>query len=114
MNKSMFCIMLLTLSGSAVAGPPSEDVVRSCLLDRGTATDISVVYLGTSSISEEDDYANGFNATYFFQYQNEDIGYAEKGNIKALIFKGKLYKLSLASPLGDNNGTSNPGKFSTT
>jgi hypothetical protein len=114
MNKSMFCIMLLALSGSALAGPPSEDMVRSCLMDRGTATGVSVLDLDTSSISEQDDYANGFNATYFFQYQNEDIGYAEKGNIKALIFKGKLYKLSSASPLGDNHGSSNPGEFSPT
>jgi hypothetical protein len=38
-----------------------------------------------------------------FKYRHADMGYAERKDEKALIFFGKLYRLSKAVPLGDNH-----------
>ncbi|GFZ95950.1 hypothetical protein GCM10011408_15330 [Dyella caseinilytica] len=93
------------MSSAVSAAPPSELLVRSCLQDKSASPSIVVSDLDTSAIIEENDYSDGFNAPYFFKYKGGDVGYAESKHAKAIIFKGKLYRLSSAILLGDNHGS---------
>ncbi|GFZ95955.1 hypothetical protein GCM10011408_15340 [Dyella caseinilytica] len=71
---------------------------------------MTVKLLDPHEIVEQDDYAQGFDAPYTFQYKGGDAGYAKRKSDLALIYMGKLYRLSSAMPLGDNHGVK-PSSF---
>jgi hypothetical protein len=104
MKRLIFATVLLAISSIVFATPPSEQLVLSCLQDRSAVSSIVIQDLDTTKVIEEDDYSDGFNAPYYFEYKGGDVGYAERKDSKALIFMGKLYLLSSAISLGDNRG----------
>ncbi|RDS80017.1 hypothetical protein [Dyella psychrodurans] len=104
MKQIILAAVLLAISCVVFATPPSEQLVRSCLQDRAAASSIVVHNLDTTKVIEEDDYSDGFNTPYYFKYKGGDVGYAERKDSRALIFMGKLYRLSSAISLGDNRG----------
>lgn len=103
MKNVFLAFLIIAISRMASAHPPSELLVQSCLQYKAISPSTSVHPIDAHGIAEEDDYANGFNATYLFNYKGKDVGYAEGKNDQALIYTGELYRLSSATPLGDNH-----------
>src|SRR5262249_45728807 len=77
MKQHIIAALWMTMAGTSAPIPPSELLIRSCLLDRSAGPSVSVHDLSTSEVIEDDDYVVGFNAPYFFKYQGKDVGYAE-------------------------------------
>jgi hypothetical protein len=104
MKKISFAAMIMLVSSIGWAAPPSENLVRSCLQARSVASSITIRNISGDEVFQEDDYADGFNASYFFKYEGSDIGYAEGKSDQALIYSGKLYRLSKSISVGNNGG----------
>jgi len=104
MNKFLCAALLMLVSSIAWAAPPSQDVVKGCLMADSVITSIVIKSIKSNDFAEEKQYADGFNASYMFEYRNSDMGYAESKGDKALIYSGKIYPLSKAIPIGDNHG----------
>ena len=77
MKKIIFILLLILAPGIAFAMYPPESLVLSCLKGAANSRSITVRELSTHEFQEEDDYAEGFNAPYFFKYKGGDVGYAE-------------------------------------
>jgi hypothetical protein len=113
MKRVVFAaLMSLIVSGVSCAAQPDENIVKSCLQARAIVPSVTIHSLNTGEITQEDRYADGFDALYMFEYRGSDVGYAESKEDQALIYLGKLYRLSRATPLGDNrdikSGAFNP------
>jgi hypothetical protein len=113
MKRILFAATIMGAFGIARAMPPNENLVKSCLLAQSAAPSVTIQILNAEEITQEDDYADGFNATYMFKHRGADAGYAEGKAGQALIYSGKLYRLSRAVALGDNHGIK-PGEFDPT
>lgn len=100
----------LIMSGADCAAQPNESIVNSCLRAETIVPSVTVVSLSADEITREDKYVDGFDALYKFEYRGSDVGYAENKKYQALIYLGKLYRLSMARPLGDSHGIK-PGPF---
>jgi hypothetical protein len=110
MKRKLIFLLFVGNAYVAYAAPPSELLIRSCLQNDSASPAVAFHRLDPHEIIEQDDYMSGFNAPYIFEYKGRDAGYAESKSDQALIFNGKLYRLSSAIPVGDNRG-STPGSF---
>lgn len=110
---TFFGVILMLVSGLGCAAPPDENMVKSCLQAQSATPSVAINILNTNEITQEDDYADGFNASYMFRYRGGDVGYAEGKSDRALIYFGNIYRLSSAVSLGDNHGIK-PGEFNPT
>lgn len=99
----------LITAGCATAQVPPSDVIESCLQARATTKAVTVTPMPNNEVYRQDDYADGFNATYYFTFQGQDVGYAERGDEHALIVAGKLEPLSKARRMP--GATSSPPHF---
>jgi len=100
--KSSFAAVIMVASSIERAAPPSENLVKSCLQARPVASSVTIRNINVDEAFREDDYADGFNAGYIFKYGGADMGYAEGKSDQALIYSGKLYRLSKSIPIGNN------------
>jgi len=109
--KKLTPVLLASLAAScmACAAQPDENLVKSCLQVEAVVPFVSIKNFDANEISQEEKYADGFDATYMFEYRGSEIGYAESENDQALIYSGKLYRLSRAIPLGGNHGIKSGG-----
>ncbi|RAR50051.1 hypothetical protein C7401_14343 [Paraburkholderia unamae] len=103
MKNIVFPTLIMTFCNLAYGVPPDESLVKSCLLARAYVPSVTVLTLNPHEISQEDNYADGFNATYIFKYNGVDVGYAESKSNHALIYLNRIYKISTALPVGDNH-----------
>jgi hypothetical protein len=113
MTQIVIAVLIALLSDIGYAAQPSQNLVTSCLLARSSRHSVTIRSLNAHEVEEEDGYADGFNASYMFKYRGSDVGYAESKEDHALIYMGKLYRLSKAIPLGENHGVK-PGAFDPT
>ena len=113
MKRIALAAIIALLSNMGFAAPPSQNLVMSCLMAQPSTHSVTIRSLNTHEVEEEDGYADGFNASYMFKYRGFDFGYAESKEGQALIYMGKLYRLSKAIPLGENHGIK-PGAFNPT
>jgi hypothetical protein len=114
MKKVAFAaLMSLIVSDVSSAAQPDENIVKSCLRAQAIVPSVTIQSLNTDEITQEDKYADGFDAPYIFEYRSSDVGYAESKDEQALIYSGKLYRLSKAMPLGDNHNIK-PSAFNPT
>ncbi|MFP3569725.1 hypothetical protein [Paraburkholderia sp. SIMBA_030] len=97
-------LMGLIVSGASCAAQPDETIVKSCLQAQAIAPSVTIQSLNTGEITQDDKYVDGFHALYMFEYRGSDVGYAESKEDQALIYLGKLYRLSKAVPFGNNRG----------
>lgn len=107
-------LLLLVLGGliavgCATAQVPPKDVIESCLQARATTKAVTVTPMPNNEIYGQDDYADGFNATYYFTYKGQDVGYAERSDEHALIVAGKIKPLAKAKRVPGT--TSSPPHF---
>lgn len=104
MKKSTFAVAIMLASSIGRAAPPGENLIKSCLQAQSVASSVTIRNIDVEEASQEDRYADGFNASYVFEYEGADTGYAEKKSDQALIYFGKLYRLSKSIPIGNNDG----------
>jgi hypothetical protein len=104
MKKIGLSVAIMAVSGIGWAAPPGDGLVKSCLMAQSVSPSIAIQGIDTHEVSQEDDYADGFNASYVVKHEGADIGYAEGKSTQALIYAGKLYRLSAAIPVGNNGG----------
>ena len=100
--KIGFAAVIIFASSIGWAAPPSENLVKGCLQARSVAPAVTIRNITVGEAFQEDGYANGFNAIYIFKYKYVDMGYAQGKRDQALIYSGKLYRLSKSTPIGDN------------
>ncbi|MCA8214819.1 hypothetical protein LGN20_13010 [Burkholderia cepacia] len=104
MKKDSLIAMVMAISCRGWAAPPHESLIESCLLAQSTSPSVALRDIDTHEVSQEDDYADGFNASYLVKFENVDVGYAEGHSTQALVYSGKIYRLSAALPVGNNGG----------
>ncbi|MFM0598080.1 hypothetical protein [Paraburkholderia dilworthii] len=101
--KSRFATVIMFASSVGWAAPPSKNLVKSCLQARSVSLSVTIRNINVEEVFQEDGYADGFNASYIFKYEGVDMGYAERKRDQALIYSGKLYRLSNSIPIGSNS-----------
>ncbi|MYM94928.1 hypothetical protein [Duganella vulcania] len=98
MRRLLFFVICLVVS-EARAAEPSSAAILSCLSARAVSSSVTWKALPTKEINSQDDYQDGFNATYYFVAQGKEVGYAEKGVAKGILFDHKIYPLESARAL---------------
>ncbi|VWC14599.1 hypothetical protein BLA23254_05458 [Burkholderia lata] len=104
MKKIGLSVAIMAVSCIGWAAPPGDGLVKSCLMAQSVSPSIAIQDIDTHEVSQEGDYADGFNASYVVKHEGADVGYAEGKSTQALIYAGKLYRLSAAIPVGNNGG----------
>ncbi|MYN39791.1 hypothetical protein GTP55_10440 [Duganella sp. FT109W] len=100
MMRSAFLLMLSLISLDAqAAAEPSKAAIRACLSARSISSSVTWSALPTEEINSQDDYEDGFNATYYLNVKGKDVGYAEKGVQKGILFDHKIYPVDSARTL---------------
>ena len=102
----MNCLgLLLTVVATwSQAAEPSGGAKLSCLAARSVSPTIKYAELATHDIYSEDDYLDGYQATYYLKHARQNIGYAEKGKEAALIYGRHLYPLRSATTTTGTRG----------
>lgn len=83
----------------ACAAPPSREAVFSCLSAQPVSHHVKVTSIQTNEVMEEDNYKQGYNATYLLKHLGRDIGYAERDGTTAIIYDGRIYPTRSSRPL---------------
>jgi hypothetical protein len=94
--KFAICVLACTVMIQAQAHSPSAAVAYSCLSASSVAPSVKWQQFTTKVIQSQDDYREGFDATYFIIAEGKEIGYAKKGDREAIIFDRKLFPLERA------------------
>jgi hypothetical protein len=98
--KRMYLFLLCSpVMLDAYAAFPSNAAVQSCLAAQSTSPSITWQDLPTSEIYSEDDYIDGFDASYYIIAEGKEIGYAEKGELKAVLYDRIVYPIKLAQAI---------------
>ncbi|GJJ00997.1 hypothetical protein RugamoR64_15350 [Duganella rhizosphaerae] len=98
MRRGLFFLLSLVVL-DAWAAEPSRAAILSCLSARAVSSSVTWRALPTEEINSQDDYKDGFNATYYLNLQGKDIGYAEKGAEKGILLDHKIYPVDSARAL---------------
>lgn len=93
---ALLCLLPLL---DAHAAAPSKSAVYSCLAARSVSPSVKWRNISTKEINSEDDYKDGYDATYYVVVEGKEVGYAEKGASKAILYDRKIYPLELAQAL---------------
>ncbi|WP_310634151.1 hypothetical protein [Paraburkholderia sp.] len=104
MKGILFAAIGLVMSGIAFADPPSENVLKSCLRGQSVSPAVTMRNLNVSKVAQKDNYVDGLDAIYMFEYRGADAGYAEGKVGQALIYLGRAYRLSKSISVVGNNG----------
>ena len=97
--KRAYLVLLCFFLLDAQAAQPSKSAVYSCLAAQSVSPSVTWRDLPTKEINSEDDYKDGYDATYYLVADGKEIGYAEKGKSKAILYDRNLYPIELAQAL---------------
>jgi hypothetical protein len=78
---------------------PSEMAVISCLAAESASPSIKFEIFPTTRIYSQDNYKNGFDATYFIISKGRRIGYAERGEREAILYGNQIFPVAQARML---------------
>ena len=95
------CLLLLSglIAFNVSAKTPSKMVILSCLAAQAMSPSVKWRPIATDQIYSEEDYKDGFDATYYVISDGKQVGYAERGEEKAIIYGGRLFPLAQARML---------------
>ena len=95
------CLFLLTsaLTLDAHAKMPSKMAILSCLAAQAMSSSVKWQPISTDKIYSEDDYKDGFNAIYYIILNGKQVGYAEKGENKAILYGDEIFPVARARML---------------
>ena len=76
------CLLLLSglIAFNVHAKTPSKMVILSCLAAKAMSPSVRLRPIATDKIYSEDDYKDGFDATYYVISHGKQVGYAERGD----------------------------------
>lgn len=95
--KAAACILIFSaFAGDVLAKAPSDSAAVSCLAREPRAQGINYAELKSVNSYMQDDYNSGFAAKYMIRITGKDIGYAEKGKRRAIIYDKRLYPINNA------------------
>ena len=92
------CLLLLSgpIAFNVHAKTPSEMVILSCLAAKAMSPSVRLRPIATDKIYSEDDYKDGFDATYYVISHGKQVGYAERGDEKAIIYGDHILPIARA------------------
>lgn len=93
-------VALAFLCSQALGKAPDNNVLASCLMARAAVPSVTVHEVNGRNIHVMENYANGFDATYF-KVHGKDFGYAKGSGGFGLIYSGRIYEASTAIDLGN-------------
>ncbi|MBP1205234.1 hypothetical protein JOD97_003276 [Duganella sp. 1411] len=95
------CLLLVTgaLALDGHARMPSKVATVSCLAAQAMSSSVKWQPISTAEIYSEDDYKDGFNATYFIILNGKQVGYAERGEDKAILYGDEIFLVARARML---------------
>lgn len=73
--------------------------VLSCLAAKAMSPSVKWRPIATEKIYSEDNYKNGFDATYYVMFGEKQVGYAEHGDEKTIIYGDQVVPLAQARML---------------
>jgi len=92
----LLCLLPLL---DAQAAAPSQLAVYSCLAAQSVSPTVKWRDVSSKEINSEDDYKDGYDATYYIVVEGKELGYAEKGESKAILYDRNIYPIKLAQAL---------------
>ena len=95
------CLLLLSglIAFSVCAKTPPKMAILSCLAAQAVSPSVKWRQIATDKIYSEEDYKDGFNATYYIISHGKQIGYAERGEEKAIIYGDHVFPIAQARML---------------
>lgn len=100
MKLFLATLLLLASCGSfAGSAAPGLEIVQSCIDGRATSSRVSVIEIPTQEINVMANYKDGYDAT-FFEFRGKDIGYAQKGNARGIVYGAHIYPQATARVIG--------------
>lgn len=99
MKRVYLVLLCLLLLPDAQATMPSKSATYSCLAAQSVSASVKWRDISTKEINSEDDYKDGYDATYYIVVEGKEIGYAEKGESKAILYDRNIYPIDLAQAL---------------
>lgn len=97
-RKRVFLLIAMVVC-EARAAEPSRNAIISCLSASSTSASVKWRALPTEEINSQDAYRDGYDATFYIIEAGMEIGYAEQGAAKGIIFDSKIYPLTGARAL---------------
>ena len=99
MKRTSLSLTSCLFMGLASARVPSDMAIISCLAAESTSPLVKLETLPAEKIYSQDKYKNGFDATYFIISKGRPIGYAERGERKAIIYGDEIFPVAQARML---------------
>ena len=95
------CLLLLSgvIAFNVHAKTPSKMVILSCLAAQAMSPSVKWRPIATDKIYSEEDYKDGFDATYFVIAGGKQVGYAERGQEKAILYDDHIFPIAQARML---------------
>ncbi|USX12801.1 hypothetical protein NHH88_24400 [Oxalobacteraceae bacterium OTU3CAMAD1] len=95
------CLLLLSglIAFNVHAKTPSKMVILSCLAAQAMSPSVKWRPIATDKIYTEEDYKDGFDATYYVISDGKQVGYAERGEEKAIIYGDHIFPIVQARML---------------
>ena len=95
------CLLLLSglIAVNVHAKTPSKMVILSCLAAQAMSPSVKWRPIATDKIYSEEDYKDGFDATYYVIFGGKQVGYAEREDEKAIIYGGQIFPIAQARML---------------
>ena len=102
--KRLYLLPLICLIAFNVhARTPSKMAILSCLAAQTMSPSVKWRPIATDEIYSEDDYKDGFDATYDVISGGKQIGYAERGQEKAILYGDHIFPIAQAHMLPSFN-----------
>ena len=100
--------LCLLLVGSVIAfnvhaKTPSRLEILSCLAAQAVSPSVKWRPIATDKLYSEEDYKDGFNASYYVISGGKQVGYAERGAEKAIIYGDRILLIAQARMLSGFN-----------
>lgn len=99
MKRAGLTLLTCMLALEVHAKMPSKMAILSCLSNQAMSPSVKWRPLSTDKIYSEDDYKDGFNATYYIILGGKKVGYAEKGRNKAILYGDEIFLVAQARML---------------
>lgn len=99
MKYALMGFLVYMAMAQSHAGSPSKAAAYSCLSAYAVVPSVRWQELPTHEIYSQDDYKDGFAATYYIVANGKEIGYAERGEKKAILYDRELMLISRARRL---------------
>lgn len=96
--------LLCSWVSASLAVLPSRELLSTCLSAEATSASVQLQAIPTNEVVSDDDYRRGYQAPYLIQVEGRDLGYAQKGESHALIYRKQVFPLRQATNISGKEG----------